>query len=252
MNEEYKIDPTISFDVVELPSRGIVYPNKKKAVRVAYLTASDENILASPNLIATNGMIPELLKRKVLEKDFSIDELLEEDRQAILIFLRNTAFGTEYTINGLIDPKTNEKFKVVIDLSTLKIKDFKLVEDSNGEYSYFLKKSGVPITFKYLTRKQEDEIQKISESWNGNGVPPIATKRLEMTIKSVGGNREMMNIHNFIESKMPLQDSIDFKKFYKENKPGIDLTQKVKTPSGEEIQVEVGFGVEFFRPFYGV
>jgi len=41
-------------------------------------------------------------------------------------------------------------------------------------------------------------------------------------------------------------------KFVAENKPGLDLAQKVKTPSGEEILAEIGFGVEFFRPFYGL
>ena len=40
---------------------------KKKTVKVAYLTAADENILSSPNLISTNSIIVELLKRKVLE-----------------------------------------------------------------------------------------------------------------------------------------------------------------------------------------
>ena len=45
--EQYIIDPTISYDVVELPSRGIYYQNKKKSLRVAYLTASDENILSA-------------------------------------------------------------------------------------------------------------------------------------------------------------------------------------------------------------
>lgn len=252
MNEEFKFDPTIAFDVVELPSRGIVYPNKKKTVKVAYLTAADENILSSPNLIATNSIIVELLKRKVLEKDIPAEDLLEEDRQAILLFLRNTAFGSEYTLNGLTDPKTNEKFSAVVDLSTLKIKEFKLVEDANGEYPYFLKKSGINITFKYLTRKQEEEIDKIADSWNGVGVAPVATKRLEMMIKSINGNRDMMQIHNFIENKMPLSDSLDFKKYYKENKPGVDLTQNIVTPSGETIQVDIGFGVEFFRPFYGL
>ena len=42
--EQNRIDPTISYDVIELPSRGIHYENKKKTVRVAYLTAVDENI----------------------------------------------------------------------------------------------------------------------------------------------------------------------------------------------------------------
>lgn len=248
---ELKIDPSISYDVVELPSRGIVYQNKKKTVKVAYLTASDENILSSPNLIATSGIINELLKRKVLDKDITSEELLEDDRQAILIFLRNTAFGSEYTLN-LTDPKTKEKFTKQIDLSTIKMKDFTLVEDANGEYPYFLQKSQMNITFKYLTRKQEDELKKIEENWNGSGAAPIVTKRLEMMIKSLNGNRDMMAIHNFIETKMPIKDSQDFRKYAIENRPTLDLTQKVIAPSGEEVQVEVGFGVEFFRPFYGL
>jgi len=33
--DELKIDPTIAYDVVELPSRGIHYTNKRKTVRVA-------------------------------------------------------------------------------------------------------------------------------------------------------------------------------------------------------------------------
>jgi len=250
-SNDFRIDPTIAYDVVELPSRGIHYPNRKKSVKVAYLTAADENILSSPNLIATSGVISELIKRKVLDKDILPEDIVEEDKQAILIFLRNTAFGTEYNMT-LTDPKTNEKFSTVINLATLKIKDFKLVEDSNGEYPYFLEKSGIPITFKFVNQKQEEELQKIKESWNGNGVAPIVTKRLEMMIKSINGSRIPMEIHNFIENKMPIKDSQGFKKYVAENKPGVDLTQTVTTPSKEDIQVEIGFGVEFFRPFYGI
>jgi hypothetical protein len=251
MSEEFKIDPSIAYDVVELPSRGVVYPNNKKSVRVAYLTAADENILASPNIAASGGIVNELLKRKVLDKDILVEDIVEEDKQAILIFLRNTSFGSEYTLS-LTDPKTKEKFTATVDLSTLKMKDFNLIADGNGEYPYFLNKSKIDITFKYLTQKQEDEIRKIEESWNGTGAAPIMTKRLEMMIKSLGGNRDVMQIHNFIENKMPITDSQDFRKYATENKPGVNLTQKVTTPSGEEIQVTIGFGVEFFRPFYGV
>ena len=119
--EELKIDPTIAYDVVELPSRGIHYPSKKKSLRIAYLTAADENILASPNLVQSNGVVNELLKRKVLDKDMSTDDLVEEDRQAILLFLRNTAFGSDYKMS-VTDPKTGERFNYVADLSEVKIK----------------------------------------------------------------------------------------------------------------------------------
>ena len=248
--EDYKIDPTIAYDVIELPSRGIHYTSKRKSVRIAYLTASDENILSSPSFLNTNTVIIELLKRKILDKDLPIEEIVEEDRQAILIFLRNTAFGSEYTIST-IDPKTDQEFDVVVNLESLKLKDFNLTENSDGEYSYYLEKSKTDITFKFLTQKQETEINKIKESWNGNGVAPIITKQLEMMIKSVGGMREAMKIRSFIEM-MPIKDSQDFRKFVQDNKPGLDLTQTVTTPSGDTIQVNIGFGVEFFRPFYGI
>ena len=246
--ENLKIDPTIAYDVVELPSKGIYYQNKKKSVRVSYLTASDENILSSPTLINNGTVIEELLKRKVLDRDLPIDEMVEEDRQAVLIFLRNTAFGTDYKITA-VDSKTKQEFDAIIDLSTVKIKDFNLVEDTNGEYPYYMENSKINITFVFPTMKQEKELEEIKKSWNGIGVAPIVTKRMEFMIKSVEGNRDPMNIRNFIE-KLPIKDSKDFRKFISENKPGLDLTKTIKTPSGDEIQVELGFGVEFFRPFF--
>lgn len=248
--ENYVVDPTIAYDVVELPSRGIFYPTKKKSLKVAYLTAADENILAAPNLLQTNQIVTEILRRKILDKDINVDDVVEEDRQAILIFLRNTAFGSQYVLK-LNDPKTNEDFEVEVDLGSLPYKDFDLVADSNGDYPYFLEKSKVDITFSFLNQKQEKEIEEIQRSWNGIGVAPIMTKRLEFMIKSVKGNRDMMNIRNFIEN-LPIKDSQDFRKYVSDKKPGLDLNQKAIAPSGEEVQFSIGFGVEFFRPFYGI
>lgn len=248
--EQYNINPSIAYDVVELPSKGIYYPNKKKSVRVAYLTANDENILSSTTLINNGKVVDELLRRKILDRELNVDDIVEEDRQAVLIFLRNTAFGSEYSVSA-IDPKTKERFETVIDLSELSVKDFKLIEDSNGEYKFFMEKSKVTITFNFLTKKQENEIEEIKKSWNGIGVAPVVTKQLEFMIKSVEGNRDPMNIRNFIET-LPIKDSQEFRKFVLDNKPGIDLTKEIVTPSGEKTKVEVGFGVEFFRPFYGI
>lgn len=248
--EKFTVDPTIAYDVVELPSQGVVYKNGKKSLRVAYLTAADENILTSPNLIQNDSVIEELLKRKILDKDFDINELLNEDKQAILIFLRNTAFGTEYELE-IMDPKTNKPFITKVDLSILKVKDFTLQADSNGEYSYFMNNVKKNITFKFLTNQQEKDLELIKNSKSDNLVVPTNTKRLEMMIKSIDGQRDQMLIYQFIQ-QLPIKDSQDFKKFVNENKPGIDLSIEVKTPSGEVVKSFIDFGVEFFRPFYGL
>lgn len=248
--ENVSIDPRIPYDVVELPSRGIYYPNKNKSVRVAYLTASDENILSSPSLIQSNTVFKEILKRKILDKDFPVDEIVSEDLNAIIIFLRNTAYGSTYTVQ-IEDPKTKEMFETDIDLSTIKIRDFNLKENEHGEYSYYMEKSKSEITFKFLTVKQEEELDQTLKSWNKQSIIPTVTKQLEFMIKSVNGNRDPMFIHNFVET-LPIKDSQDFKKFVKDNKPALDLIQKVKTPSGETIDVEIGMGLAFFRIFYGL
>lgn len=243
------INPMVAYDVVQLPSQGVHYSNGKKSLRVAYLTASDENILMSPNLLQSDTVIDELLKRKIIDKEINVDELVDEDRQAILIFLRNTAFGTEYKLE-LVDPATKQPFESVVDLSILKTKDFNLVADSNGEYEYFLNGVKKKITFKFLTNLQEKELNKIKES-SKEAVAPLNTKRLEMMIKSVDGQRDQMAIYQFIQN-LPIKDSQEFKKFVSENKPGLDLIVEVIAPSGEKVPVLVDFGVEFFRPFYGL
>jgi hypothetical protein len=243
-------DTTVSYDIVQLPSHGIHYSNNKKSVRVAYLTAADENILTSPNLVQNDLVIEELLRRKILDKDIDIENFSEEDRQAVLIFLRNTSFGTEFNLT-LVDPKTEKTFLEKIDLSTLKIKDLTIVENNNGEFEYFLPLSKKTITFKFLTPKQEKELDILRNSSTGNQVVPHNTKKLEMMIKSIDGNTDQMFIYQFIQ-KMPIKDSQDFKNFVNKNKPGLDLIQEITAPSGEKVFARIDFGVEFFRPFFGL
>ena len=81
--QTHEIDPTIPYDLVELPSKGIFYKNQKKNLKVSYLTAADENILTSPNLSESGELMDTLLKAKILDKDIEATDLAECDRQAV-------------------------------------------------------------------------------------------------------------------------------------------------------------------------
>jgi hypothetical protein len=81
-----------------------------------------------------------LLRNKLYEHDLRPEELLDGDVEAILIFLRNTAFGPEYRIN-LVDPDTGDKFETTILLDELNIKKPEVEPDDNGYYSTVLPKS---------------------------------------------------------------------------------------------------------------
>ena len=63
------------FDVIPLPSKGLLYPGQQGNVKVEYMTAMDENILTSPNLIKSGKVLDILLERKVKES-FSEDNYL--------------------------------------------------------------------------------------------------------------------------------------------------------------------------------
>ena len=99
-------------DVISLPSQGRFYKNKKSTVKVAYLTAADENILTSPNLLQNGKVIDVLLDRKVIDQDIKPGQMLSGDKNAILFFLRATGYGEMYPVE-LTDPKTGSKFETL-------------------------------------------------------------------------------------------------------------------------------------------
>ena len=66
-------------DLVTLPSGGIYYKSKKKVVKVGYLTASDENIIASALSNPSANIITTLIRSKLYEPELKVEELLDGD-----------------------------------------------------------------------------------------------------------------------------------------------------------------------------
>ena len=149
------------YDVISLPSNGECYPDKMSRVPVSYLTAYDENLITSPNLYHDGLIIEYLLKNKVLNKDIDINSLVSGDVDAIILFLRATSYGVDFPIT-VRDPETGQQIDTTIDLTQLKTKDFKLKGDENGHFDFVLPKTKAQIKFKYLTRKEEKTLERLS------------------------------------------------------------------------------------------
>jgi hypothetical protein len=89
------------FDVIPLPSKGKLYKSKKANIKLAYMTTADENILTSPNLLKSGEFLEILINRKILEPELRYRDLLPGDRNAIMLWLRATAYGEMYPITIL-------------------------------------------------------------------------------------------------------------------------------------------------------
>ena len=176
-------DNFAQYDVISLPSNGECYKSKIGRVPVSYLTAYDENIITSPNLYRDGLVIDYLLKNKIVNKDINVEELVSGDVDAIILFLRATSYGVEFPV-AVQDPETGENIETNVDLTKIKPKEFKLKGDENGHFSYILPKSGIEVKFKYLTRKEENDLRILSRL-EGEGIDALDLKDANRTITTL-------------------------------------------------------------------
>ena len=256
METQNFIDPThvpdeykIPYDVVELPSQGLLYKSKKKSVKVEYLTAYDENILTSPNIINTGKVIDVLLERKIKDLDFSPNDLLEGDRMAILIFLRATAFGESYT-QPVIDPSSHKVVEGIINLVELEQKKLTVNPDKNNEFDFVLPNSKKYIKFRFLTGKDEDEINKTDEELmtrNSSNISSKTTLRLDRAIMEIDSVRDKMKLSNTIKN-LTILDIRSLNKYISELEPGIDFKTVARIPGGGSVDTFLRINKNFFWP----
>jgi len=252
MSTEPSTNFEVPYDVIPLPSKGLLYPNKKETIEVRYLVGEDENILTSPNLLQSGKFIDVLLEKKIRSKELNPADLLVGDRNAILIWLRATGYGEMYPVT-VIDPETGQEVETEIDLTTLKQKPLGANPDENGFFDFELPMSKKKIKFRLLTARDEDEINKRVEaqSKKKNSVADTVTFKLGTQVMSVDGNSDKEWIHNFVRV-MPARDSLALRKYIADIEPGMDLNVTVEVPGGEPIESFLVIGPDFFWPDYGV
>lgn len=172
----YNSDAT--FDVIPLPSKGEGYADKIAKMSVAYLTAYDENMIVSPNLYRDNLILDYILQEKLLSKEIDPMDLLEGDRDAIILFLRASGYGNEYPITAT-DEATGKEFDAVVDLSKLKYKEFKLKGDSKGWFSFTLPVSGAEVKFRFPTHRDIITLDKLKATEENKIMKETISKYVE-------------------------------------------------------------------------
>jgi hypothetical protein len=233
-------------DVVELPSKGLYYKNKKSGVKVGYLNATDEDVLSSG--VKNNNLLMTLLRNKLYEPELKPEDLLDGDIEAILIFLRNTSFGPEYTIN-LMDPATGRMFQHTFVIDEVNFKKPNTTPNEDGTFTTTLPRTGAIVKLRLLTLGDKTKITEMESKYPKGRVAPTTIWTLQEQIVELNGETDRGKIIEFVQN-MPIMDSKYIKRFISQNEPGLDLTLEVIAPSGENVSTSITFGVDFFRPFF--
>jgi hypothetical protein len=236
-------------EVVELPSKGYFYfeghPLSTGKVEVKYMTAKEEDILTSQNLIQQGTAIDTLLKSLIVDKSINMDDMLIGDKNAIMIAARILGYGKEYGF-------TYDGKEQSVDLSTLEsVKiDFSKFTKGVNELSYKLPVSEREIVFKLLTGQDEIEIDKeikAKEKLTKTQSFELTT-RLKHMIISIDGKSEKSVINNFVDNEFLSRDSLPFRQYLTKVTPDIDMNTTVVDSTGKEAVVSVPVTIRFFWP----
>jgi len=248
---DYYVEPDFGsdFDIIPLPSQGKCYKHKKGEIKVSYLTAGDENILTNPNLVKSGKFLDILFQRKIIDTAFKYEELLQGDKDAIMLWLRSTAYGSDYTIQ-VFDPEELEYFDVELDLNDIKTKHLGAEPDEEGLFDFTLPIKGNKIKFKMLTVGDLKQIHNYKEKITkekGEQYVDLVTFTLKTVIVEVDGNRDRNTINHFCE-QMRIGDSKALKKYVDKIECGKNFFLTVTTPGGSQVKTYFPINHSFYWP----
>lgn len=242
-------------ETIDLPSKGLFYPEgsplKSGQVDVKYMTAREEDILTSTNLIQKGIVLDKLMDSLIVTKGVSSDDLLVGDLNAVMIAARILAYGKEYPVEFTCG-SCGKRHKEVVDLTSLRMKE--AAEGAvNGEYSLTLP-TGMVITYKILTRRDEKEIQAEVNSMKkiNNAIDTESSTRLKYMIMSVNGNRERKVVREFADA-MIIRDIRALRTDIKRVSPDVNFeVENISCQHCNEVfTARMPLGANFFWPDLG-
>jgi hypothetical protein len=237
-------------EVIDLPSEGKLYPKDSPLssgkIEIKYMTAKEEDILTSQNLIKKGVVIEKLLDSLIISEGVKSRDLILGDKNAVMVAARILAYGPEYEAE-IKDPETGETEKYTFNLTSC---PFKKLPDgiTENKFDIELPVSKTKISFKLLTGVEEEKINKEVQARKkmNSIVSAELTTRLKHLIVSVGGDTEYSTINTFVDNMLS-RDSLFLRNKIAELTPDIELVQTIEM-GGKEVEVDIPMTVNFFWP----
>jgi hypothetical protein len=249
MNQKQYDFPT---EVISLPSEGKLYPKENPLssgqITIKHMTAKEEDILSSQNLIK-KGIVLDKLFESVIVDNVNIDDILIGDKNAIILATRLLGYGPKYEASAY-SSVTGDVINLSVDLTKIETKkvDTSKFENKN-EFEFITPNSKNKLTFKLLTHGDEKAIDRditALEKVNKDTSHDITTRFRHM-IKAVDGDNSIGAINKFVNGFLA-RDSRAFRDYIKTIQPDMDMRITYTHEDGQEEVLPIVMGVGFFWP----
>jgi phage FluMu protein Com len=257
-----KIESKYPTEIIDLPSQGYFYatddPLSSGKVELKMMTAKEEDILTSENLIRKGTVLDRLLESLIVNKNVKVENLLIGDKNALFVAARRLAYGDEYGPIEITCPACKETNSKNINLADIKTKELNISEyntqKGSNNFTFELPHSKRTITFKLLNTEDESKIDlelkalsKISKTSSE------VTTRLKYIITSVDGEKDSAIIRKFVDTELLSKDSVKLRELIRKLSPDVDMSFNFKCENcGHEERMGVPMTVQFFWPESGV
>lgn len=241
-------------EIVDLPSGGKLYgknsPLANGKIEIKYMTAKEEDILTSTNLIKKGAALDKLMNSLIVTPGIELKHLTLGDKNAIMIAIRVLAYGPQYPVQVANPNNVDEKMDYTFNLTSCPFKI--LPEDidySKNEFNFELPASKQKIKFKLLTGLDEELISKELEAKKklGSLIDSTITTRLKYIVTDYNGVTDKLEIGQNVEN-MLAKDSLALRNEVARISPDIELKQEVEFPGGDTVEVDIPLTVSFFWP----
>ena len=253
MAEEQKQEFKFPTETVDLPSEGKLYPKDSPLssgkIEIKYMTAKEEDLLTSQNLIKKGVVIDKLINSLIVTPGVSSADLFIGDKNSVMVACRILAYGGEYPCE-VTNPDTGETFTHTFDLTSCQFKELPDdVDYSKNEFEMELPVSKVTITYRLLTGADETNIANELKSLAKIGQSAEVTTRLKHVITAVNGNSDKSVVSNFVNGMLS-KESLLLRDEIGRINPDVNLKQEVEI-GGESTEMDIPMTVEFFWPSTG-
>lgn len=245
---------TKTSEEVRIPSNGLVYSNatgimNKQYIPMRVMLATDEDDLTSPTLLRQGKWLTKILANCLTSKLIDPEELLVGDRNALLFWLRQTAYGSSYDLN-VTCPNCDcakKSFRNEFKLNKLELKtlDVKPIAEGKNEFEFILPLANARVIFSLLTSKMSDEITQEEDTIKDRLITTILKKQ----IIEIDGVRDRKELDDFIDNGLAAKDSLALRHHIEKITPDIILKQKAICPhSGKTQEFPIPIEAQFFLP----
>jgi len=252
-----KKDYQFPTEEIDLPSKGQFYPSDNPLssgkIDIKYMTAREEDILTSQNLIRKGLVIDKLLESVIVTPNVKLRDMTIGDKNAVMLAARVLGYGAKYKVK-INCPSCAEENEDEIDLGAIEPKDFGLDGKTEADMSFKLPASKRKVTYKLLTHADEVAITKELAALKkmqkgGNTVEPEITTRLRYVITSVDNEEDKQEIKKFVDNEFLSRDSRAFRDHLVKMIPDIDLSFNFTCEAcGHFERTGIPLTAEFFWP----